>query len=231
MPAALKAVFFDHDGTLVDSERAHFEICRDVLTPHGVALPEEQYRRFYAGLPTLANAADLVARHALPVAPAALAEEKRAATRAYLARQAFPLMPGAREALSHFSAKGVGVAIVTGSNQSEVGATLRWHALHEAVSAVVCGDDVRQNKPAPECYQLVLQRVAAAPDECVAIEDSEHGIFSATAAGLACVAVPNPMSRHQDFSRASAVVANLADAVRWLDARFSVAAARPAPSS
>ncbi len=221
MPPALKAVFIDHDGTLVDSERVHYELWRDVLAAHGLALPEEQYRRLYAGVPTLDNAADLVARHALTLSALALAEEKRVATRDYLARQTFPLMPGAKEAIAYFSAQGLRVAIVTGSSRHDVEATIRWHDLGERVTDVVTGDDVRWNKPAPECYQLALRRVAAAPDECVAIEDSEAGIAAATGAGLACVAVPNPMSHRQDFSLASAVVPNISEAVRWIDARFS----------
>lgn len=225
MTASLKAVFLDHDGTLVDSERVHFEIWRAVLLPHGVALPEEQYRLYYAGLPTLDNAMDLVARHALPLQPHALAEEKRAATRAYLAQQAFPLMPGAREAVAHFSAQGVRVAIVTGSNRHDVDATLRWHDLGEGISDVVSADDVPRNKPAPDCYRLAVRRAGGQPAECVAIEDSEHGVLSATAAGLVCLAVPNPMSRHQDFSRATAVVPNLDAAVRWIDAYFHRVAA------
>lgn len=221
MSATLKAVFFDHDGTLVDSERVHYEIWRDVLIPHGVSLPEEQYRLYYAGVPTLDNAVDLVERHALPVQSLAIAEEKRSATRAYLARQAFPLMPGAKEAIAHYASNGVRVAIVTGSNRHDVDATLRWHNLCGIVTDVVCGDDVQRNKPAPDCYQLAVQRVGGDPATCIAIEDSEHGIMAATAAGLVCIAVPNPMSRHQDFSRASAVVQNLHEAVRWIDAHFS----------
>ena len=221
MPKTLKAVFFDHDGTLVDSERVHYELWRDVLVTHGVALPEEQYRLCYAGVPTLDNAVDLVARHALAIPPLALAEEKRAATRAYLARQAFPLMPGAKEAVGHFCAAGVRVAVVTGSTRPDVDDTLSWHSLGGSVKIVISGDDVRRNKPAPDCYLLALQRVSASPSECVAIEDSEHGVLAATSAGLVCVAVPNPMSRHQDFRRASAVVTSLADAVRWIDSAFA----------
>ena len=220
MPATLKAVFFDHDGTLVDSERVHYELWRDVLVPHGVALPEEQYRLYYAGVPTLDNAVDLVGRHALAIPPLALAEEKRAATRAYLARQAFPLMPGAKEALAHFASRGIRVGIVTGSNRHDVDATLRWHSLGDCVTDVVTGDDVLLNKPAPDCYRLAVRRVQGELSECVAIEDSEHGIQAATDAGLACLAVPNPMSSHQDFSRAAAVVSNLAGAVRWIDDHF-----------
>ena len=168
-----------------------------------------------------ANAADLVTRHALAVAAPVLAEEKRAATRAYLARQPFPLMLGAREALAHVSARGIGVAIVTGSNRSDVDATLRGHGLQETVTAVVSGDDVPRNKPAPDCYFLALRKLGARPEACVAVEDSEHGVLAAVSAGLCCVAVPNPMSRHQDFGRASAVVSNLAEAVRWIDAHFT----------
>ena len=77
----------------------------------------------------------------------------------------------------------------------------------------------RRNKPAPDCYLLAAQRLGLAPAQCVAIEDTQAGVTSAVAAGMACVAVPHALSRHQDFSRASAVVDSLADAVAWIEAR------------
>ena len=212
----IKAIFFDHDGTLVDSEPIHYQLWRDVLAAHGVALAEALYRDCYAGIPTADNAVDLVARFAIDESPAALAEAKNLATRRFLAQQAFPLMPGVRDVVPLLHRAGLRLAIVTGASSDGVQTTLRQHSLAEFFTTVVSGDDVANSKPAPDCYRLAVHRLGLLPSECVAIEDTEHGVISAAAAGVACLAVPNEMSMNHDFSQAAALFKDLAGAVAWI---------------
>ena len=147
----IKAIFFDHDGTLVDSEPVHYQLWRDVLAAHGVALSEALYRDCCAGIPTADNAVDLVARFAINASPAALAEAKNLATRRFLAHQAFPLMPGVGEVVPLLHDAGWRLAIVTGAGSDGVQTTLRQHSLAAFFETVVSGDDVVNSKPAPDC--------------------------------------------------------------------------------
>lgn len=219
MQASILAVCFDHDGTLVDSEPIHYRLWRDLMVPHGVALTEQQYKDWYAGVPTLANAHDLVSRFRLAVSPDALAAAKHKAMSAFVARAAFPLLPEVRSAIECLHRRGLRLAVVTGTAHVSVQATLREHRLASYFETVVAAEDVRCNKPAPEGYLLAAQRMGLDPARCVAIEDTEHGVNAAAAAGLACLAVPTPMSRHHDFSRATATFDALDAAVRWVEAR------------
>lgn len=212
----IKAVFFDHDGTLVDSEPIHYQLWRDVMATHGVALPESLYRDCYAGIPTADNAVDLVARFAIDEVPMALAEAKNLATRRFLTQHAFPLMSGVRAALAQLQRAGMRLAIVTGAGSDGVRTTLRQHSLGDFFETFVSGDDVANSKPAPDCYLLAVSRLGLLPSECLAIEDTEHGVNSAAAAGVSCLAVPNDLSRHHDFGRASAVFNDLAAAACWI---------------
>ena len=212
----IKAIFFDHDGTLVDSEPIHYQLWRDVMAAHGVALAESLYRDCYAGIPTADNAVDLVARFALDATPTALAEAKNLATRRFLEQRAFPLMPGVRAALAQFQRAGMRQAIVTGAGSDGVRTTLRQHSLGDFFETFVSGDDVANSKPAPDCYLFAVRRLGLSPSECVAIEDTEHGVNSAAAAGVRCLAVPNDLSRQHDFGQASAVFADLAAAACWI---------------
>jgi HAD superfamily hydrolase (TIGR01509 family) len=218
----LKAVLYDHDGTLVDSEAAHYRMWAGVLAAHGVALSESEYQSHYAGIPTSANAGDLVARFAMAVPAGRLAEAKKSATDAFLSREAFPLMPGVRESLAYFGARGLRLGIVTGAGHTGVSTTLRAHGLAADFEVIVTADDVARSKPAPDSYLLAIERLGLAAAECVAIEDTAHGVASARAAGMACVAVPNAMSARHDFSRASAVAASLAEATRWIATKYAL---------
>lgn len=213
---ALRAVLFDHDGTLVDSEPVHFLVWKEVLAPYGFALTEEQYRERYAGVPTLANARDLVQRFGVIEDPSTLAGAKNAATRDYLCRSAFPLLPGVREAIATFTDLGLRLAVVTGASAFGVDATLRAHGLAAHFAVVVSGDDVRHGKPAPDCYLLALERLGLPAGDCLALEDTEHGLAAARGAGIRCLALPTAMSRHHDFTQAAAVLDGMDAAVDYV---------------
>lgn len=215
MTSRFKAVLFDHDGTLVASEELHFAHWQQVLARHGGALTESLYQRHYAGMPCLDNALDAIQRFGLFADPAVLAEQKNETTRAYLETQAFPLMPGAADAIARCQAAGLRMGVVTGARGFMVATTLRVYQMASAFETVVSADDVVHNKPAPDCYVLALQRMGLQAHEAVAFEDTEHGVAAATSAGLACVAIPTPMSAGQDFRAATVTLPSMRDAVRW----------------
>lgn len=212
----LRAVLFDHDGTLVNSEPFHYRMWAQVLRRYGFTLTEQQYKARYAGVPTPTNAIDLVQRLGIDDSPEQLAEAKNAATREYLDRQAFPLMPGVEEAIVCFHSAGLKLAVVTGASANGVQTTLRANKFNRYFSAVVSGDDVRASKPAPDCYLLALQRLGVSSGECLAIEDTQHGLEAASKAGIDCVALPTEMSKNQDFNLAVAVLGGMPEAVGYV---------------
>lgn len=95
MVASLRGILFDHDGTLVDSEMTPFEMWKTILGEYGVQLTQASYQRHYAGIPSSANATDMVSRFAIPVSPGQLVAAKGALIRDFLAQRAYsrPLMP------------------------------------------------------------------------------------------------------------------------------------------
>lgn len=218
----LKAVLFDHDGTLVDSEEVHFQIWRNVLQQHGIDMTAEEYKLRHSGIPTPANALDLVSRHELPMTASELAGAKNSATAEHLSRTAFPLMPGAKEAVNFFHGAGLKLAVVTGAGRNGVDATINAYELTSSFSTIVSGDDVPRSKPAPDCYLLALERLGMQAGECIAIEDTQHGIEAATAAGIACYGVRNAMSEGHDFSRAARTFSNLVEARHWISATYGL---------
>ena len=214
---AIKAVLFDHDGTLVDSEPVHSALWQQVLEQYGVVLTDEQYRNHYAGVPTVANAKDIVERFSLNESADVLVAKKNAATQAYLKVRAFPLMRGVKEVASSLSRHGLKLAIVTGASKETAQATLDRHSLSGMFSMIVSSDEVAQSKPAPDCYLLALKQLEVHASECVAIEDTEHGMRAAVGAGISCIALPTAMSRNHDFTPAVAVLSDLGEALEYLE--------------
>jgi beta-phosphoglucomutase-like phosphatase (HAD superfamily) len=212
----LKAILFDHDGTLVDSEPVHFRMWASVLARYGVTLSEQQYVAHYAGVPNPASAVDLVRRFNLGETPAALVDAKHVATKEFLLGSAFPLMTGVLAAVAEFRRVGLKLAVVTGAGANGVHATLRANDLQHHFATIVCGDDVRASKPAPDCYLLALERLGLHAADCLAIEDTQHGLQAAHSAGIRCLALPTPMSRHHNFERAEAVLDGMPEAVAYV---------------
>ena len=212
----IKAVRFDHDGTLVDSELIHYHLWRDLLRAHAVELSLQDYQREYAGVPAGQNAIDLCQRFGLPLTPASLVEGKVRLTVEYLARQPFPLMPGVLETINSLQQQGLRMAVVTGAQREALEASQQHHPVFRHFACMICGNDVEHSKPAPDVYLLALQRLGLQADACVAIEDTETGVRAASAAGLACLAVPTELSLHHDFSLARACFPSMQEACLWL---------------
>jgi len=221
----LRAILFDLDGTLVDSEPVHHRMWNQVLAPYGHSISDEDYRAHLSGVPAIQNAAWLIERHGLAAEPAALADAKNEAVRGHLQRERFPLMPGVPEALAAFDGLGLSLAVVTGARRAGALHALDGLGLTPRFKFVLGADDVPRNKPAPDGYLEALRRLGLKPEQAVAIEDTHHGLQAAADAGLRCLALPNAYSRHHDFTRATAVLGGMADARAWIAA----AAAADAP--
>ena len=106
----IKAILFDHDGTLVDSETIHLEIWQELLKKYDVSLPEANYKTYHSGTPTPRNAEILVDQFNLVVSPIDLAKEKNKFTKLFLETQKFPLMPSVRDTIGYFHATGLSLA-------------------------------------------------------------------------------------------------------------------------
>lgn len=215
----IEAIFFDHDGTLVDSESAHYTMWTEILAHHGVHLAPDHYAKYYAGMPSLQNAQDAVTHFELSnLNPHDLAQIKTQMTADFVQKTAFPLMSGAHSVVCAAHEAGYRLAVVTGAHPPEVNATLRVHALSNCFETVVCASDVAISKPAPDCYVLALKRLRLPAQACIALEDTEFGVAAAVGAGIRTIAIPNAVSSHQNFSQAQTILPNLEAAWAWIQA-------------
>jgi len=215
----IRAILFDHDGTLVDSEATHLALWREVVAPYGVQIDAQAYWQQMLGVPMEQNAANIVQRYRLEVAAADLVAAKQAANARFLANSYFPEMSGASAWLSDLRVR-TRLALVSGSTRDCVDASLHGHGWHGLFEQVVSGDDVSRNKPYPDGYLRALQAMQLPATQGIAVEDTEVGVQAARAAGLRVVAIRNPLASGHDFSQAERVFASLAEACQWLDSQL-----------
>ncbi len=219
---ALEAVFYDHDGTLVDSEVVHYQLWRNILDAMGVELSIEYYRDYCSGIPTQTNSKDLIHHFGLSISIDELTALKETAGEEYLATNRYPLMNDVEESIAFFNQHNIPMSVVTGAGRTAVNQSLAKHQLTHFFHSVVSADDVTHSKPAPDGYLLAIDKLGVDPQHCIAIEDTSHGAAAAKAAGLECIVIPNTMSQENAFEHATVVCNNLGEAIEWIKIRFQI---------
>jgi beta-phosphoglucomutase-like phosphatase (HAD superfamily) len=199
-----RAVVFDLDGVLVDSEPLYERALRAYVGALGRDDDAELYaltlgRREVDFVPELAERLGVEAakvRLGLGAATTPLLGELRP-------------MPRAAETVSSLHGEGRRIAVATSSAATFARAALGRVGVGELIDALATGDEVERGKPDPEIYLLAAERLSLDPSICVAIEDTPAGIAAAKAAGMTCIAVAHALSPAAGLGGADAIVDDL----------------------
>jgi HAD superfamily hydrolase (TIGR01509 family) len=188
----MKAILFDNDGVLADSESIFFRTTREAFAAEGVALDADTWGRLY--LTEGKRSAEVAA--ALGLTPARADQVLRRRNRAFRRRLAsgVRLRPHVRRTLKSLHRR-LRLALVTGAPRRQLELIHRSTGLLPYFECIVTSDECEREKPHPEAYLQALQRLELPPDECLAVEDSPRGVAAAAAAGLRCVVIPTPLTR------------------------------------
>ena len=197
----IKALVFDFDGLIVDTEVPIFRAWQRIYREHGQELPLD---RWLTIIGTSSGSFD-------PVRELGERLEEKFDEKAldalerlyYLESTALQqLLPGVADYLRVARELGLKTAIASSSTRAWVMEHLERFGIGGHFDAIVCREDVKKTKPDPELYRTARQRLGVQPDEAIALEDSTNGIHAAKAAGLFCVVVPNLMTVDLDLTEA-----------------------------
>jgi HAD superfamily hydrolase (TIGR01509 family) len=204
----IKAILWDNDGVLVNTEYLFYEANREMFRPHGIELSERHFYDWYL-------ADNCGAWHLL--AERGMGKEEMDAMRAVrdqrhsvrLASESPLAIPGIAQVLERFSER-VPMGIVTGSRRDHFDIIHGPLDLLRHFRFAVTAEDYEHSKPSPEPYLLGLDKLGLPASECLAIEDSPRGLQAALAAGLTCIAIRAPLTRDCPFTGAWRVVDTMA---------------------
>jgi beta-phosphoglucomutase len=194
----LKAVIFDFDGVITDSEALHFRAFNKILAPFGLQITTPDYYQKYLGLSDRDCYKTLITEGRLKVQTGQVddlvAQKKK--VYAVLATTEGQIIDGVRPFLKGLADHKVTMAICSGALLSEIESILERAGLHRHFGVIVSADQISKGKPDPEGFLLTLKRLSETigpirADQCVVIEDSRWGLDAAKAAGMHTLAVTN----------------------------------------
>lgn len=212
----LRALIFDVDGTLAETEELHRRAFNDTFAAADMDWfwsPED-----YRDLLLTTGGKERMRRFRTIIRAEGPSENEIARLHAAKTRrfgsllQQLTLRSGVAALIAQARQSGLRIAVATTTSRPNVDALCAacWGREADQVFGVIAaGDEVTAKKPAPDVYELALSRLGLPPEACLAFEDSRNGLDAARAAGLRTIVTPSDYTRHEDFTGASAVLTDL----------------------
>jgi len=205
----IRAIVFDFDGTILDTESVAYDAFRGIFEQYGLELSLARWARGIGTWGAFDPYEELEQGLGRPVDRTEI-ERNYELTYAEKVKNLL-LRPGVVDTLEEARRLGLRIGLATSSRRSSVEPHLREYGLLPYFEAIHTADEVAKVKPDPALYRLAVTSLGVQPHEAVAIEDSVNGLRAAKAAGLYGVAVPNPLTAFMDFGEADLVLPSLAE--------------------
>jgi HAD superfamily hydrolase (TIGR01509 family) len=206
----IRALVFDFDGLILETEIPVLESWRKVYEEHGVVLPMETWMETIGtadhDFDPFGHLQELVGR---PLEREPIQAARIQHRDAILHAQ--DMLPGVRDYLDEARRLGLKLAVASSSRRQWVVGHLERLGIHAHWEAVLTADDVARTKPDPELYTAAVRALGVEPKHALALEDSQNGVIAAKEAGMWCVAVPGVLTREMDFSRADLRIGSMSE--------------------
>jgi HAD superfamily hydrolase (TIGR01509 family) len=217
----LRAILFDMDGLMVDTEPLYWEVARELAAAHGTTCSDATLRLMMGRSRT--ESMQIFARECgiTGASPETLLAEREPKMVERYARGVTP-MAGLREILDRFHGR-LRMAVVTSSPRKFADVLLPALGIEQYFDVIQTGDTVARGKPDPEIYLTAIAKLAASigtltAAQCLVLEDSRAGALAGKAAGCRVIAVPSHLTASEDFSFADARADDLHTAARLIEA-------------
>jgi HAD superfamily hydrolase (TIGR01509 family) len=204
----IRAIIFDFDGLILDTELPEFQSWQATYQAHGCTLPFPVWATCIGTTGAFDPCAYLEEQLGRALDRAAVERQQRQQCDVLIAAQA--VLPGVHNYIAEAARLGLQLGVASSSSRAWVNGHLTRLALSQHFACITCRDDVPRTKPDPALYLAALAALGVRPAEAIALEDSPNGILAAKRAGLFCVAVPNPLTCQLPLDHADLQIPSLA---------------------
>jgi HAD superfamily hydrolase (TIGR01509 family) len=205
----IRAIVFDFDGLILDTEEPVYRSWLEVYEAHGEELPFERWVQIVGSTTAVFHPQHHLEEQLGRSLPKEVLDRRIGRrTEMILAQEA---LPGVVRHLEEAKAMGLKLGVASSSTSDWVRGHLARLGILECFDCMRCRDDVANAKPEPDLYLAVLECLGVRASEAIAIEDSPNGVLAAKRAGLRCVAIPNPITAQLDLRQADLLLGSLAE--------------------
>ncbi len=201
----LKAIIFDMDGVIINSEPGHANAALSVLRKHNADV-DISYCKGFTGSSTKSMCEDAVKRFGIDSTAEELLSEMNRAKKEIILKEGYPVIDGITELVKRLYKAGYKLAVASSSSASEIEDTVKALNIKKYFDKLVSSSNVKRPKPAPDIFELALSKLGVSAKETIVIEDSDFGIEAAKAAGIACAGYINPDSGEQLLEKADVLI-------------------------
>lgn len=210
-----KAVLFDLDGVLIQTEKETFKFYQEYFKKHKITIKDEDFVHkagrksvdFFKAILTPEQLAQFDTKK--------ITDLKRELFNTNLDKYVKKI-PGYREILETLKARGLHLALGSQNESRMIESVLTWLGVKDFFEVILSLDDIKNKKPDPEIYLLAAEKIGIAPKDCIVIEDSRDGIGAAKNAGMFCVALWHDYMPADNYEKADVVIKGLAELENYL---------------
>lgn len=207
----LKAVLFDMDGVIVDTEPLHRKAYFKMFEDLNIEVSEDLYTSF-TGASTKRVCETLINEFSLDKSHEDLAQIKRTHFKDYFYNdEEFDLIPGVRNLIQHYYDNGVTLILASSATMTTINMVFEKFELEKYFSGKISGADLKESKPHPEIFLLAAEMAKENAENCMVIEDSTNGILAAHGAKIFCSAYRSQHSKNQDYTLANIVISDYSE--------------------
>ncbi|HVO74216.1 MAG TPA: HAD family phosphatase [Ignavibacteriaceae bacterium] len=209
----IKAIFWDNDGILVNTEELYFKANREIFSSIGINLNKKQFVEFF--LVRGKGAWHLAEKKGFTKDEIEILRQKRNALYTEMLVKENLLIDGVADVLMSLHGK-YKMGLVTSSRRNHLEAIHQNTNLLRFLDFIITSDDCKTTKPDPAPYLMAVEASGFKKEECIVIEDSERGLLAANAAGLKCIVIPTELTKNGDFKKAFKVLKNIKEVLKIL---------------
>lgn len=204
----LKAVIFDMDGVIIDSEPFYLVIGMELYKKLNINMTEDEHITF-TGVSNNNMWTTIKNKYGLKETVKELVKLQNKANIEYLEKHMDKPIPGVVEILESLKNNGIKVALASSSSMEIIKMVLEKFKIIEYFQSIVSGENLERGKPAPDIFLNAAKLLQVDPECCTVIEDSNHGVTAAKAAGMKCIGFQNPNSGNQNLKAADLILSSL----------------------
>lgn len=206
----MRAVIFDMDGVIIDSEPIHFQVDMKTMKDLGCRITVEELNK-YVGTTNEYMLTEIKKNYKITQSIEEIIKYKVEITKKIILECDLEPLEGIRALLQELKNNNIPAAIASSSPRDLIDVVVSKFQLKDYFSYIVSGEEVEEGKPAPDVYIKTSEKLGIKPKDCVVIEDSKNGVLAAKKAGMKCIGFQNLNSGNQDLSMADIIVKSITE--------------------